>query len=438
MKKKFLNFIFLILATFFYMNINVYARHEVDLGDLSDYYGTHNSCNSSTEDCKKEPEYRFYLKMYDLYYLYLSKYNVKLDLPLIMSTLFYNSDHLSEVFKMNLNDYERQVIVDNDWKPKETTSLDWDYDYESQSNYLVSNDSSLDMQVLAKNMVTKTTVQKCVKDGKVIKSESVKDSEENLSCDNGSTLEMGSSTYQLDLDKYDDFLLEYIEKKYYLGRSTPNPVVSNGPDYVADKYPTVTTKSKSSSSSSSGNKSNAQPLSSTGVETIDRLIQIGMAEEGNYGTKYKNWFHSGDVHWCAIFVSWLFDQVGGLDKYIVKTSGAGTVARCSSKEGSSANLGIECSKVVDLGLWYESEYTDSTTVPRAGDVVVFTWNGAGRYSGHDQYYSDHVGFVYKVDDDYIYTIEGNTGSNDNTISVVSLKSYDRKSGNINGYFRPYY
>lgn len=403
-------------------NVTFIARkHEVDLGDLSDYYGTHSSCDSKNENCKSGPEYRFYLKMYDLYYLYLTKYRVRLDLPLLMSTLAYNSDQLSDVFKMNLNDYERETIVESDWNPKETTTLDWDYDYESQENYLVSNDSSFDMQILAKNMVTKTTMQKCVKDGKTIKSESIKDSEDDLKCADDETLEMGNSTYKLDLEKYDDFLLEYIEKKYYLGRTTDNPVRSNGPDYVSDKYPSVTTKSTSSSSSS---KKGSQQLSSTGIETIDKLVQIGIEQEGNGGSKYKSWFGWGDVEWCAIFVSWLFDQIGGLDKYIVKTAGAGDIPRQSVAAG--------------LGVWYESEYSDPSTVPHAGDVIVFTWNGLGHYAGNDAYYSDHVGFVYKVDDDYVYTIEGNTGTYSNTTSYVMLKQYDRKSGNINGYFRPNY
>ena len=64
--------------------------------DLSDYFGTKQSCtNDGTEnDCRNGNEYKFYLKMYDMYYLYKNKYNITLDLPLIMAALYYNNEQL--------------------------------------------------------------------------------------------------------------------------------------------------------------------------------------------------------------------------------------------------------------------------------------------------------------------------------------------------------
>lgn len=220
----------------------VALSNEYNFETMGDLFNKKGKCNSSIEDCNKRPENKFYLKMYDLYYLYLSKYNVKLDLPLIMATLLYSYDEIDQVFEMNLSDYDRKLIVESDWKPTETTTLDWDYDYESQHNYLVLNDSSMDMQILAKNMVAKITVQKCVKDKKVIKSKKIKDYEEDLVCNEGETLEKGTSTYELDLKKYDNFLLEYIEKKFFLNRITLYPVRSEGPNYYSNKKPSVIKK----------------------------------------------------------------------------------------------------------------------------------------------------------------------------------------------------
>lgn len=169
-------------------------------------------------------------------------------------------------------------------------------------------------------------------------------------------------------------------------------------------------------------------VSSTGNATIDKLTKIGMAEEGNTGSKYRMWFNNSsaddpNVDWCAIFVSWMYDQAGGIDKYIKSSAGAGSIPRESDAAG--------------YGTWYESEYSNTSTTPKAGDIVVFTWNGLGQVSGQDKYYSNHVGYVYDVDDKNIYTIEGNAGVAAST-STVQLKSYDRKSGEINGYFRPNY
>ena len=414
---------FLILLTVcviiftFVFNINVFARHEANIDEMSEYFSPNNVCRNNSSECKNEPEYKFYQKMYDLYYLYLTKYDVKLDLPLIMSTLTFNSDDTYTVFKMNLNDYERKTIVEADWNPTEITSLDWDYDYESKDNYLVSNDSSMDMQVLAKNMVSKTTEEKCVKDGSIIKSEKVKDTDEDLACGDGETLEKGNSTYKLDLDKYDDFLLEYIEKKYYLKRMTDNPVVSNGPSYNSSKTPSIINKKKNTSSSSTS----SSDVNFTGNEVIDKLNDIALSQKGNGGSKYWTAYGSGADEWCAMFVSWLFDQVGGIKKYIAsKEAGAGDIPRNSVPAG--------------LGIWLEDECTDSSTVPRAGDVILFT----PTIYPTDKYTSRHVGYVYKVDDNKVYTVEGNSGTWDCTTSYVTVNEYDRKSCTINGYYRPNY
>ena len=438
MKNKFIIYLLIILMTILSFDYPVYARiHEASFDDLSDYYSTEKACKDADDDCKSRAEYKFYLKMYDLYYLYKTKYKVKLDLPLIMSTLFYNNDQMNVVFKMNLSDYDRKTIVESDWNPSGTTELDWDYDYESKDNYLVSNDSSMDMQVLAKNMVLKTTTQKCVKDGKTIKSEEVKDTEEDLKCGDGETLEKGNSTYKLDLDKYDDFLLEYIEKKYYLGRKTANPVQSNGPDYVNhSKSPSVSSRSSGGNNSGSNNgdsggvSNQPKPLSPTGNQTIDKLNQIALGEVGNGPSKYWSWYgSSGD--WCAMFVLWLFNQVDGIDKYVKRVSGyACDIPRESDKAG--------------LGVWYEDECSDPSTQPKAGDVVVFDPYVNGGYipwpanGGIDKYWSSHVGYVYKVDENNIYTVEGNSNNQVQSKTISRKKCGGGNGQGINGYFRPYY
>ena len=164
------------------------------------------------------------------------------------------------------------------------------------------------------------------------------------------------------------------------------------------------------------------------MSVISDLTKIAKAEIGNNGSKYRKWFYNRTsdyygVNWCAVFISWLYNQVGLLNKLVPKTDGAGCFAR--EYDGK-------------YGKWYESEYSSKATTPKPGDIVTFTWNGIGRVPGQDKYYSNHVGFVYAVDDDYIYTIEGNTGSDNADYSVVAYKQYKRTSGNINGYYRPNY
>jgi|GEM_PF-340362 len=154
------------------------------------------------------------------------------------------------------------------------------------------------------------------------------------------------------------------------------------------------------------------------MKQLKKLVAIAKSQAGNGPYKYRKWYYGTEqygVAWCAVFVSWCLAQAGITG---IKTDGAGCFAREYQTQGK----------------WYESEYTLSSTTPKAGDIVTFTWNYAGRYTNQDRYYSDHVGIVYAVDNTYIYTVEGNAG-NSNDTSTVKLKAYSRTSGCINGYFR---
>ena len=429
-------------------NVNVVlvsSSTDITFENLSDMFGGNYECNPDSGICIDDAEVYFFLKMYDLYYVYLTKYNVKLDLPLLMATIVYKSSDIPVTLTQNIGGYDRQQVIDCDWGANDCkTGLDWDFEINSLNNIFTNNDSvifsndgAFDLQLLARNMVTRTVEEKCKKeDGSYSSSKKVVNSEPDLECGEGEELVYENASYVLDYDKYDEFLVEYIDKKYYSTYFAPFPnyLFYFGKLPTTDKEPSIIKKLKDKK------KSKKNPTNDADVDSsvIEKLISIGLKQEGKGPTEYRTWFHGYDKEedWCAIFVSWLFDQVGGLDKYIIKTNGAGTIPRCSSKEGSSD--GYDCSKEADLGVWYESEYTDSSTVPKPGDIIVFVNNNEGRYSDNDKFYSDHVGFVYKVDDERVYTIEGNTGSLDYNESYVSKNDYDRKSGHINGYFRPYY
>ena len=99
---------------------------------------------------------------------------------------------------------------------------------------------------------------------------------------------------------------------------------------------------------------------------VDKFIKTAKVEVGNGGRKYRQWFYGSEqygVAWCAVFVSWCLAQIGITD---IKTDGAG----CFAREYQSR------------GKWLESEFSDSSTTPKAGDIVTFTWNYAGRYYGN--------------------------------------------------------
>ena len=156
------------------------------------------------------------------------------------------------------------------------------------------------------------------------------------------------------------------------------------------------------------------------MSVIAKITAYAKAEVGNKGTKYRKWFYNREsdyygVNWCAVFICWLFYIIGGLGKLLIKTDGAGTIARLADGK---------------YGKWYEPNEIS----PREGDIVMFRWGG----SYTDKYHSDHVGYVYKVDNKYIYVIEGNTGSANADTSTVMYKKYSKNNSCINGYYRPNY
>ena len=385
--------------------------------DLSDYFGTMKACtkDGGSEDCRNGNEYKFYLKMYDIYYLYKNKYNVTLDLPLIMATLYYNNEQLPVVFASNLNEYDRNAL-----KNKDTiTNLDWEYDFKNDDcyTYLNANDNSFDMQILAKNMVKKTIKYKC-KDGDSSEDKEAEDieksnySKDTLKCDKGEyDKDSVKESYEKDDAKYKEFLNEYIKLKYH----TPG------------------TEVKSCSFAINGNNGSANTtVSKTGQEAIDKMNEIALAQVGKTGDTYESWYGMY-ADWCAMFVSWLFNQVDGLDKYIVKSAIAGEIPRAADSRG--------------YGTWYEDECTDSSTVPKSGDIILYDpWIGGYTIpwpdNGNDKYYSSHIGYVYKVDDQYVYSVEGN-GSSGGYNGVWEHKHSRKDCGSgttqgINGYFRPNY
>lgn len=173
-----------------------------------------------------------------------------------------------------------------------------------------------------------------------------------------------------------------------------------------------------------------------------KVIEIAKAEEGylekaskkdldsktanagskNY-TKYARdldsipGFYNGKKQgyaWCDVFNDWCFVKAYGVEdaKRLLchGTSGAG----CSS----SMN--------------YFKRKGQFYTAPVAGDQIFFK-NSAGTIV--------HTGLVYKVDNKYVYTIEGNTSSASGVVAnggCVRLKKYALTYKLIAGYGRPAY
>ena len=135
-------------------------------------------------------------------------------------------------------------------------------------------------------------------------------------------------------------------------------------------------------------------------------------------TKYPTFYNGkkNGYDWCDIFVDWLFITAYG--ESAAKALLCQPVKSCGAGCGYSAN--------------YYKTKKQFHTVPNVGDQIFFKSSQGSIY---------HTGIVYKVDDTYVYTIEGNTSSESGVVAnggAVAEKKYKRNYNCIYGYGRPNY
>ena len=118
-----------------------------------------------------------------------------------------------------------------------------------------------------------------------------------------------------------------------------------------------------------------------------KIVDQGYTEGENNDTIFGKWFGLNHQPWCAMFVSWCFDQAG-----LVKL-----VAAQGPKGFASCNAGLK---------WFGK---NGQIVPIAqaqpGDIVFFNFDA-------DASTAEHVGLVYvnQPDKHQMVTFEGNTSA----------------------------
>ncbi len=137
---------------------------------------------------------------------------------------------------------------------------------------------------------------------------------------------------------------------------------------------------------------------------------VGM---NNY-TKYGKARSCNGSPWCDAFVDWCFIKAYGKTK---------------AKEllGGFSNYTPESAKLFKIYI------KKGEQKPKVGDVIFFYSSSMGRIC--------HTGLVYKVENNRVYTIEGNTSGDSNFNrdgGQVAYKSYSLNEDRIHGYGRPKY
>lgn len=111
------------------------------------------------------------------------------------------------------------------------------------------------------------------------------------------------------------------------------------------------------------------------------IVEVAASQIGNVGGEpYWRWYgFTEHVEWCACFVSWCANKCGYLDTVIPKFAGCST--------------GVQ---------WFKArnQWADRSITPEPGMIIFFDWDRDG--------VPDHTGIVEKIENGYVYTIEGNT------------------------------
>ena len=139
-----------------------------------------------------------------------------------------------------------------------------------------------------------------------------------------------------------------------------------------------------------------------GIGTGDgEIVSVALSQVGNVGGE-PYWSYMGftsRVDWCACFVSWCANECGYIESGVMPNF-------------SWCEYGVNWFKERDR--WLAPGST-----PAPGDIIFFDWNNNGE--------PDHVGIVERVEDGFVYTIEGNSGD------AIRQNKYVHSSSVIIGY-----
>ncbi|MCI8594063.1 MAG: CHAP domain-containing protein [Oscillospiraceae bacterium] len=117
------------------------------------------------------------------------------------------------------------------------------------------------------------------------------------------------------------------------------------------------------------------------------LTQMGYTDGANGEkefTKYGNWYGIPQGYWCAMFVSWCLAQAG--------------VPETAVKPFASCTAAMKTFQAA--GQWREGPRLGGSYLPQMGDLIFYDWAGDGT--------SGHVGIVLYIEDNWVYSVEGNT------------------------------
>lgn len=114
------------------------------------------------------------------------------------------------------------------------------------------------------------------------------------------------------------------------------------------------------------------------------IVSVALSQLGNKGGEpYWSWYGFGSrVEWCCCFVSWCANECGYIDAGVIpKYAGTSTGVNWFKERG---------------------QWLDGSAEPSPGMIIFYDWAKNG-LDGQP----DHTAIVWKVENGYVYTVEGN-------------------------------
>ena len=114
------------------------------------------------------------------------------------------------------------------------------------------------------------------------------------------------------------------------------------------------------------------------------IVSVALSQLGNKGGEpYWRWYGFGSrVEWCCCFVSWCANECGYIDTGVIpKYAGTSTGVNWFKERG---------------------QWLDGSAEPSPGMIIFYDWAKNG-LDGQ----ADHTAIVWKVENGYVYTVEGN-------------------------------
>lgn len=132
---------------------------------------------------------------------------------------------------------------------------------------------------------------------------------------------------------------------------------------------------------------------------LNTMLDIARSQLGEDGYKYYTWWgFDYRVDWCAIFMSWCANQAGF---NLVDPSSTAVDPNNFPRYATVCDGAYYFQRFNRLHI---GQYYGGTYIPKAGDIIFFTWTGSTAIGP-----LDHTGIVESYVNGVLTTIEGNSG-----------------------------